>query len=151
LHSKNCGKKSIKELQEVIRRASGGEFTPMEVADLPAVLKQITASIDSGLTKFSQRNREIFEARMCGKNGNPRTLEDVAQQFGMTRERVRQIVKMSFETIRRCGGLKLKIALQSLTRECEQRVCPLLQTHTKWQQFLGKTDASWILAGTLVN
>lgn len=139
-YAENCGKKSINELQELIRRASAGEFTPMDVADLPTVLNQIAASIDSGLDKFLPRNRKIFEERIGGKIIGPRTLEDIAQEFGVTRERVRQITKKSFQTIRRNGGLKLKIALQSLARECEQRVCPLTQDlFTKW---LGHTTTN---------
>ena len=140
LHSANCGKKSIKELQELIRRASAGEFTPMDAADLPAVLKQISASIDLGLAKFPLRDRKIFEERIGGEKVGPRTLEDIAQEFGMTRERVRQIVKKSFKTIRRSGGLKLINALKLLARECEQRVSPL--TSDLFAKWLGAAPAA---------
>jgi hypothetical protein len=112
----------------------------VDVADLPAVLNQIAASIDSGLDKFPPRDRKIFEERIGGEKVGPRTLEDIAQEFGMTRERIRQITKKSFQTIRRSGGLKLINALKSITRECEHRVCPLTSDlFTKW---LGPTAAT---------
>ncbi len=140
LRRQGCGKKCIQELQELLKRSGSGEFTPVDTADFSAVLQQVAASIDSGLAKLAHRDREIFESRISGNNGGPRTLEEIAQEFAMTRERVRQITKKSFQTIRRSGGLKLKSALQSLVRECEQCVCPLTpDLFTKWT---GPTVAS---------
>lgn len=133
LRWQGCGKKCIKELQEVIKRAASGEFTPVDSADCSSALKQVAASIDFGLARLARRDRAIFESRICGNNGSPRTLEDVAQEFGITQERVRQITKKNFQVMRRSGGLKLKSALQTLVRECEQHVCPLTpDLFTKW-------------------
>jgi DNA-directed RNA polymerase sigma subunit (sigma70/sigma32) len=42
---------------------------------------------------LSPRDREITEQRLFGNDGEPRTLEEAGREFGMTRERVRQIVK----------------------------------------------------------
>ena len=112
LHSKNCGKKSINELQDIIQRARDGEFTPINSDDICSTLKQITEAIDAGVAKLNYRNKQIFEARIGGVNYSARTLENIAQEFSMTRERVRQIIKKSFEAIRRGGGLRFKKALQ---------------------------------------
>ncbi len=138
--SKNCGRKTIQELQSLIRRASTGEFSPTISSDISSVLRQITDSIESNLARFPQRNRKILEARISGNKGAPRTLEDIAQEFKMTRERVRQIVKTSIQKIRRNGGLKLTGALLALTRECELRVCPL--TADLFAKWVSKTPTS---------
>lgn len=140
LRCQGCGKKCIKELQELLKRAGSGEFTPVDAADFSAELQQVAASIDSGLAKLADRNREIFESRISGNNGGPRTLEEVASEFGMTRERVRQITKKIFQTIRRSGGLRLKSTLQSLVRECEKCVCPL--TPDLFMKWTGPTFAN---------
>jgi RNA polymerase primary sigma factor len=43
------------------------------------------------LGRLSQRERRVMELRFGLKDGHPRTLEEVGQQFGLTRERIRQI------------------------------------------------------------
>lgn len=139
LKVQNCGKRSIRELQDIIRRASTGEFTPPECKDLCSAVKQLAISIDAALTDLPQRNRTIFEARIGNRKVGARTLENIAKEFKMTRERVRQIVRDCFEKIRRSGGLKLKNSVQSLARECEQHVCPLTpDLFSKW--LAGATD-----------
>ena len=122
---KNCGKKCILELHELIRRAGSGEFSPIGTTDLVANLRQVSQSIDSGIANLPKRDRKIYEARLFGDNGNPQTLEEIGSKFQMTRERVRQIVRVVGQTIRRGGGPKLGRALEVIANECRQRVCPL--------------------------
>ena len=43
------------------------------------------------LNLLTQRERRIIELRFGLKGGHPRTLEEVGVQFGVTRERIRQI------------------------------------------------------------
>jgi hypothetical protein len=125
LHMKNCGRKSILELKELIRRAGTGEFSAIESNDLISNLHEVAGAIDRGFARLSGRDRKIYRARLFGNNGSPRSLEDVGSEFKMTRERVRQIVKVVGEKIRRGGGPKLGRALESIAGECVKRVCPL--------------------------
>lgn len=122
---KNCGKKCILELRKLIHRACGGEFSPIKTTDLVANLREVSQSIDSAIANLPKRDREIYEARLFGDNGNPQTLEEIGSKFKMTRERVRQIVRVVGQTIRRGGGPKLGRALEVIANECKQRVCPL--------------------------
>ena len=43
------------------------------------------------LGTLTRRERKVIELRFGLKDGHPRTLEEVGQQFGLTRERIRQI------------------------------------------------------------
>ena len=43
------------------------------------------------LKSLAQREREVIELRYGLKDGTPRTLDEVAKQYGITRERIRQI------------------------------------------------------------
>ena len=43
------------------------------------------------LRSLAQREREVIELRFGLKDGHPRTLDEVAKQYGITRERIRQI------------------------------------------------------------
>src|ERR1044072_3928301 len=49
----------------------------------------------------SERERRIFEARRLADD--PITLEDLAAEFGVSRERVRQIEVRAFEKVQRAG------------------------------------------------
>ena len=60
---------------------------PME-AICEILLKE---EIDSVLATLTYRERTIIELRYGLQGGPPRTLEEVGQQFGVTRERIRQI------------------------------------------------------------
>jgi hypothetical protein len=120
-----CGIKSILELREIIRRASEGEFSASGSNDLPANLREAASAIDCGFGRLSKRDRKIYEARLFGNNGKPRILKDVAPSFRMTPERVRQIVTVIKEKLRREGGPKLEQALKVIANECERCVCPL--------------------------
>jgi hypothetical protein len=131
--SGNCGRKSILELQSIISRANAGEFSVTGAQSTSAALHHVASLIDIGLEQLSQRDRTIFENRLSGKGGAPKTLEEVAIEFHITRERVRQIVKLIMSKLRRGGGPKLSRALQVITQECEQRVCPLTpQLFAEW-------------------
>ena len=125
LKLKNCGRKTVRELRELLRRAAAGEFSPENSEDLTTCLHLVIHAIDAGIVGAPLRNRKIFDQRLVGKDGYPRTLEDVGIDFHMTRERVRQIVKKMMEQIRQAGGPRLARALEIVARECEQRVCPL--------------------------
>ena len=43
------------------------------------------------LRSLAPREREVIELRFGLKDGTPRTLDEVARQYGITRERIRQI------------------------------------------------------------
>ena len=47
--------------------------------------------LDSVLSTLTHRERKIIELRFGLNAGHPRTLEEVGQRFGLTRERIRQI------------------------------------------------------------
>ena len=52
------------------------------------------------LASLNAREREILELRFGLRNSHSRTLQEVADRFGVTRERVRQIEKRALERLR---------------------------------------------------
>ena len=56
-------------------------------------------------SSFRQREREVIEMRFGLRDGHPRTLDEVAKVYGITRERIRQIEAR--------GLLKLRQPLRS--------------------------------------
>jgi RNA polymerase primary sigma factor len=58
--------------------------------------------VDSVLCNLTYRERKIIELRFGLKDGRTRTLEEVGDRFGVTRERIRQIEFKTFAKLRCC-------------------------------------------------
>ena len=56
-------------------------------------------ALSDALTVLNDRERRIFEARRLADD--PMTLEDLAAEFGVSRERVRQIEVRAFEKVQK--------------------------------------------------
>lgn len=59
--------------------------------------RQLTLIIEQ-INKLPERSREIFKARFL--SDDPPTLEDLGRQFGITKERVRQLEKEALQIVR---------------------------------------------------
>ena len=55
------------------------------------------------LRSLAPREREVIELRFGLKDGTPRTLDEVAKQYGITRERIRQIEARGLLKLRQPG------------------------------------------------
>lgn len=55
-------------------------------------IKLIPTVSEDDLNKLTDRERKIIEMRFSLSGGKPRTLEEIANQLGLTRERIRQIL-----------------------------------------------------------
>ena len=64
-----------------------GAVAPLEVVD--GIMQR--EELNHVLGTLTQRERRVLEYRYGLKGGHPRTLEEVGQTFGVTRERIRQI------------------------------------------------------------
>ena len=85
------------------------EFIPDDKTPLPSVdaarnlLKERLAEISSELTA---RERKILGLRFGLDDNITHTLEEVGEEFGVTRERIRQIQAKALEKIRKLKGLQ---------------------------------------------
>jgi RNA polymerase sigma-32 factor len=82
-------------------------------------------ALGEALTALTERERRIFEARRLAED--PITLEDLADQFGVSRERVRQIEARAFEKVR-CRVVSALGAADAAA----SRVAPFAQPETMW-------------------
>jgi RNA polymerase primary sigma factor len=56
--------------------------------------------MNSALTTLTQREKSILELRFGITGGYPHTLEEVGREFGVTRERIRQIQEKAIRRLR---------------------------------------------------
>ena len=80
-----------------------GDFIEAEGADAPpdAVTREFLGmAVTEALSELSEREQEVVRLRFGLDDGRPRTLEEVGRQFGVTRERVRQIESKTLAKLR---------------------------------------------------
>ncbi|HET6313614.1 MAG TPA: sigma-70 family RNA polymerase sigma factor, partial [Chloroflexia bacterium] len=72
--------------------------------------QMLKEQVEDILSKLTERERKILEMRYGLADDRPRTLEEVAREFNITRERIRQIETRMRRTLRaaRYGASKLK-------------------------------------------
>ncbi len=99
-----------------------GEFLGDASATAPAdaAFRQLLKeAVEAVLSTLSDREHRILERRFGLDGGCPRTLEEVGQEFGVTRERIRQIEAKALRKLRhpsRAQVLKDYLDMSSTTR-----------------------------------
>ena len=85
-------------LREILSGAAGGK-----AADRAMVAQQINLALKS----LTPREEKVIRLRFGLDDGRPRTLEEVGRDFGVTRERVRQIEAKAIRKLhsRKCLSL----------------------------------------------
>ena len=65
--------------------------------------------LEQVLDGLADRERKVIKLRFGLEDGHPRTLEEVGREFGVTRERIRQIESKTLAKLRHPGrSAKLK-------------------------------------------
>jgi RNA polymerase sigma factor (sigma-70 family) len=62
--------------------------------------ESMRAEVQRGLSVLDERERRILILRFGLDRGEGRTLEEVAEEFGLTRERIRQIESKAMSKLR---------------------------------------------------
>ncbi len=131
---KNCGRKTIAELAGLIERAVAGSF--VEATDASWNPVELVRLLDALVADLPNRNKEMLILRLGGRNSDTiPTLGSVGAKFGLTRERIRQIMELSVERIRKRGSRRLRSYLEHVEGVCRDQVCPL--TPALLKQWLG--------------
>ncbi len=69
---------------------------PDDAASFTMLQEQLSKVLDG----LAERERKVIELRFGLKDGHPRTLEEVGREFGVTRERIRQIESKTLAKLR---------------------------------------------------
>ncbi|MFW5873329.1 MAG: RNA polymerase sigma factor RpoD [Bacillota bacterium] len=80
-----------------------GDFIEDEDAPAPASAASsslLKEQIDQVLDSLTDREKRVLELRYGIEDGRPRTLEEVGKEFGVTRERIRQIESKALRKLR---------------------------------------------------
>jgi RNA polymerase primary sigma factor len=83
--------------------SSLGDFIEDNDAIVPidaASFIMLQEQLDSILHTLSERETKVIQLRFGLADGHPRTLEEVGREFGVTRERIRQIESKTLSKLR---------------------------------------------------
>ena len=97
------GEEEDSQLGDFIEDSTAG--APPEAASDSMLREQLEQVLDS----LADRERKVIKFRFGLEDGHPRTLEEVGREFGVTRERIRQIESKTLAKLRhpsRSGRLK---------------------------------------------
>ena len=74
---------------------------PNAVAPFERLVKETdTELVKEVFSTLNDREKSILSMRFGLKDGNPKTLEQIGEHFGVTRERIRQIQEVALKTLR---------------------------------------------------
>jgi RNA polymerase primary sigma factor len=79
------------------------DFIMDSTADAPAEVatrRMLTEAVEEALGELSPREQEVVRLRFGLVDGQARTLEEVGREFGVTRERIRQIEAKTLAKLR---------------------------------------------------
>jgi RNA polymerase primary sigma factor len=80
-----------------------GDLLPDSSSPAPVELatqKLLQEQVDNVLASLTNRERRVLQLRFGLDDGHPRTLEEVGKEFGVTRERIRQIEAKALRKLR---------------------------------------------------
>lgn len=120
----HCGRRTLAELLDLLGQAAAGEFEAPQTEFSPARCGELVRWLDSLFDRLPARDREILFLRLGSMEEPQPTLEEIGAQFGLTRERVRQIANHALTRLRKHGGPNLAAQLRGLAAACLDRVCP---------------------------
>ena len=88
------GEEEDSQLGDFIEDAQA--VVPADAASFSMLQEQLTQVLDG----LAERERKVIELRFGLEVGHPRTLEEVGREFGVTRERIRQIESKTLAKLR---------------------------------------------------
>lgn len=102
------GEEEDSQLGDFIEDAQA--VVPADAASFAMLQEQLTQVLDG----LAERERKVIELRFGLADGHPRTLEEVGREFGVTRERIRQIESKTLAKLRHPSrSTKLKDYLEN--------------------------------------
>ena len=75
------------------------EDEPVQILEKEETARNRTTGLRSAMAKLDDRSRRIIEARWL-KEEDPATLQELADEYGVSAERIRQIESKAIKTMR---------------------------------------------------
>jgi hypothetical protein len=125
LRVKNCGRKTLREFKDLLKRAEAGEFQTGVDDYSQSPLKDLIHLLDNRLAGLPLRKVEILSLRLGADDNRVWSLRAVASKLQLSVERIRQITNTTLRFLSRAGGPRQIEQLKKVSDKCHQLVCPL--------------------------
>jgi hypothetical protein len=124
LQYKNCGKRTLREIQQLIERAISGEFDEPQTEDSTAAVELLTL-LEQGIAKLSPRKKQFLLLKIGGDDLPGLSFGEIGRRCALTRARAHQIVAKALDTLRKSRGPRVPRLLEMIKRRCLLMGCPL--------------------------
>ena len=81
-------------------RLTDSEDEPAQILERQQTAQNRTKGLQTALAKLDDRSRRIIEARWLREDDSSATLQDLADEYGVSAERIRQIEGKAMKTMR---------------------------------------------------
>jgi len=141
LQLKQCGWRTISEIQQLVQRAISGEFdsTPIDESTAPARLLTL---LEQAMAKLPPHQGEFVLARIEGL-----TFAEIGRRYGLTRARVHQVIERALEIIKKTYGPRIPRLLELVKRHFMSIPNGAPLTPTLLEEWLGQPSCSQTEAG----
>ena len=112
LQYKNCGWRTLTEVEQLIERAISGHFDLARM-DESRTLAELLTLLKQGIAKLAPRDRAFLLARIRGM-----TFAEIGRRYGFTRARAHQTVVKALGVLRKTWGPRIPRLLEVLKRRC---------------------------------
>ena len=148
LQWKNCGWRTLGEIQQLIERATSGEFDTTQI-DESTVAAELLTLFEQGMIKLSPREKQFLLARIGGLS-----FAEIGRRYGLTRARDHQVVSKALETLRKTYGPRIPRLLEMVKRRSlsipnSSGLTPALLEQWIGPRFAADDSASPAVAGRL--
>jgi hypothetical protein len=146
LQYKNCGRRTLREIQQLIEHAISGEFDASQIRQLPdsTAAAELLTLLEQGMAKLSPRENQFLLARIGGEDLPCLSFEEIGRRYALTRARVHQVVGNALDTLRKSWGPRIPRLLEMMKRRCLSMGCPL--TPALLEQWIGGSSRSFRLS-----
>lgn len=121
---RGCGVGAVEDFRKFLERLHGEEFSKFGTTDPKEALTQIVSVVNRFCSALASRERDIVLSRLGGRKQSL-ALAKIGKKYHVTRERIRQIVNLHLDELRRHGGPPFLHLILALAQRCADVVCPL--------------------------
>ena len=105
-------------VQELVGSARSGAFEPQTDPTPGNAIVFLAEKIDAALARMDNADVVLLEQRFGTGTADPMTLEQIAHQHGLSRQRILQVQSRILARIRRAGGPNFSRIARSLASKC---------------------------------
>jgi len=119
------GSRAYQEFHALVAAVQKKWFTSAQSGSEGAAASGLVSFVDGAWDLLPDRDRELLELRLGAEGGEALTLQQIGDQYGVTRERIRQLQDRALDRLSNAAEPFVSVLLQDVSQRCLSAVTPL--------------------------